>query len=165
MSAETDAQELLAETWARDGHVTVPVDPFKIAERLGIQTFSAWLDAGVSGMLLKRTGEDPRIYVHTEDSPSRQRFTCAHELGHYVRRAAAGDTEWEYVEHRDLLASEGSDPEEIYANQFAAGLLMPQDRVRELYARTERRPVAVMAHSFGVSADAMNFRLANLGLR
>ncbi len=78
-------------------------------------------------MLVKRRGEDPEIYVHASDSLNRQRFTCAHELGHYVKRSAMGDEEWEYVEHRALLASQGTDPEEVYANKFAAGLLMSED--------------------------------------
>ena len=112
-------------------------------------------------MLIKRPGEDPEIYVHASDSPNRQRFTCAHELGHYVKRSAAGDVAWEYVERRDLLTTQGSDPEEIYANQFAASLLMPREKVEELHKTLG--PVA-LAYEFGVSADAMHYRLVNLGL-
>src|SRR5690242_8059995 len=110
MSAEEDARELLRTAWAPasgEGDIPLPVDPFAIAQALGIKAFSAPLDQGVSGMLVKRAGEDAEIYVHAADSPNRQRFTCAHELGHYVRRVAAEDTEWEYVEHRDLLTSQG----------------------------------------------------------
>lgn len=130
MNPETDAREILSTVWApgvAPGEVPLPVDPFSIAQRLGIKAFSAGLDQGVSGVLVKRRGEDPEIYVHASDSLNRQRFTCAHELGHYVKRSAMGDEEWEYVEHRALLASQGTDPEEVYANKFAAGLLMSED--------------------------------------
>ncbi len=55
----------------------LPVDPFMIAQRLGIKAYTANLDERVSGMLVKRPGEDPEIYVNDSDSPNRQRFTCA----------------------------------------------------------------------------------------
>jgi IrrE N-terminal-like domain len=136
MSAEDDAQQILTTVWAPASNgpeIPVPVDPFVIAKKLGIKAYTAGLDAGVSGMLIKRPGEDPEIYVHASDSPNRQRFTCAHELGHYVKRSAAGDAEWEYVERRDLLTAQGTDREEIYANQFAASLLMPRNAVERLH--------------------------------
>jgi Zn-dependent peptidase ImmA (M78 family) len=164
MAAEDDAREILSTVWApgRDGDdIPLPVDPFLIAQRLGIKAYTAGLDEGISGMLVKRPGEDPELYVHVSDSPNRQRFTCAHELGHYVKRSAAGDVAWEYVEHRDLLTAQGTDPEEIYANQFAASLLMPREAVERLHERLG--PVA-LAYEFGVSADAMHYRLVNLGL-
>jgi len=162
---EQDAAELLHATWiGEDGTIVIPVDPFYIAKRLGIQVFTASLDQGVSGLLRKEAGyDDPRIYVNSSDSRNRQRFTCAHELGHYIRRGSgkAADGSWEYVDRRDSLASAGTSPEEVYANQFAAGLLMPR-RVVEQLAR--RFGPASLAAEFGVSLDAVNFRLANLRL-
>lgn len=170
MSAEDDARELLKTAWRPSvdgGDVELPVNPFEIAQALGIKAFSAALDGGVSGMLVKRAGEDAEIYVHAADSENRQRFTCAHELGHYIRRTAAEDTEWEYVEHRDLLTSQGTNPDEIYANKFAAALLMPREvveaRLNELGSRGLGAAPS-LAVEFGVSADAMQFRLKNLGL-
>lgn len=164
MDPESDARQILSTVWAPEkegADIPLPVDPFLIAQRLGIKAFSAGLDDGVSGMLIKRRGEDPEIYVHASDSSNRQRFTCAHELGHYVKRSAAGDPEWEYVEHRDLLTSQGSNAEEIYANRFAASLLMPREAVTQLHSELG---AAALAYEFGVSADAMHYRLTNLGL-
>ena len=166
MNAEDDAQQLLHSAWEpgpAPGSALIPVNPFSIAQRLGLKAFTAGLNEGVSGVLVKRAGEDPEIYVHASDSPNRQRFTCAHELGHYVKRSAAGDEAWEYVERRDLLASQGTDSEEIYANQFAASLLMPRQAIED--RRKEGKNAAVLAGEFGVSADAMNYRLVNLGLQ
>jgi Zn-dependent peptidase ImmA (M78 family) len=163
---ENDARQILKTVWApgSDGApIQLPVDPFVIAQKLGIKAYAAGLDEGISGMLVKRAGEDPEIYVHSSDSPNRRRFTCAHELGHYYKRSATGDTEWEYVEHRDLLTSAGNDPEEIYANRFAASLLMPREEV-ERRCR-EGQGLATLAYEFGVSEDAMRFRLVNLGLK
>ncbi len=117
---------------------------------------------GVSGALRKSRGSDPEIYLNQDDSLNRQRFTCAHELGHYVRRTSAGDLDYDFVDRRDELASVGRDPEEIYANQFAASLLMPEDLVTEEW-RNGLAPVR-LALKFGVSEDAMNYRLRNLTL-
>jgi Zn-dependent peptidase ImmA (M78 family) len=161
---EDDARQILTTVWAPGGdevEIPLPVNPFVIAGRLGIKAYSASLDQAVSGMLIKKPGEDPEIYVHASDSPNRQRFTCAHELGHYVKRSATGDVEWEYVEHRDLLTSQGSNQEEIYANQFAASLLMPREKVEELH---KTLGAVALAYEFGVSPEAMHYRLVNLGL-
>ena len=61
----------------------------------------------------------PIIMLNENDGMNRKRFTCAHEIGHFVRR---GDTTEPYttIDFRDRLSSLGSDPEEIYANEFAA---------------------------------------------
>jgi Zn-dependent peptidase ImmA (M78 family) len=164
--AENDARQILKTVWAPDGEgasVQLPVDPFVIAQKLGIKAYAAGLAEGISGMLVKRAGEDPEIYVHASDSPNRRRFTCAHELGHYYKRSATGDTDYEYVEHRDLLTSQGNDPDEIYANKFAASLLMPREEV--VRRCEEGHGVPTLAYEFGVSEDAMRFRLVNLGLK
>jgi Zn-dependent peptidase ImmA (M78 family) len=121
-------------------------------------------------MLIKRAGEDAEIYVQAADSENRQRFTCAHELGHYVKRTAEeGEREWEYVEKRDLLSSEGTNAEERYANSFAAALLMPRDLVEERCKELDLDPeglatAAALAVEFGVSAEAMQYRIKNLRL-
>lgn len=162
MSPEQDAQALLKAAWEQDGQTALPVDPFQIAQKLGVKAFSAALDEGVSGLLIKRSGQDAEIYVHAADSSNRQRFTCAHELGHYVKRSAAGDEAWEYVEQRNLISSEGTNEEEVYANRFAAALLMPKSEVTKRF--TNAASAATLAPEFGVSADAMHFRLVNLGL-
>ena len=162
-NAERDAREILTAVWTEGSDdVRLPVDPFYIAEALGIAVFVVGLDEGVSGMLRKRAGLDPEIYLQRSDSRNRQRFTCAHELGHYVKRTNAGDDDWEYIEHRALLASQGSDPDEIYANKFAASLLMPREAVTRL--SEQLGTATALAYEFGVSPDAMNYRLANLGL-
>ena len=67
----------------------------------------------------------------------------------------------QYVKLRDTVhSSAGTNPEEIFANQFAAHLLMPEREVRRLqdkgYTPTQ------MAFHFAVSQDAMAFHLKNL---
>ncbi len=162
---ERDAQDVLDTIWAelvRGGEPRIPVDPIAIARRLGIKVYTAGLPEGMSGMLVKPPGDDPAIYLHDRDHENRQRFTCAHELGHYIRRTQAGDDDWLYIDHRSPLSSTGLDSEERYANQFAASLLMPRTLVER---EAERHGPATLAYRFGVSAEAMNYRLDNLRLR
>jgi Zn-dependent peptidase ImmA (M78 family) len=163
---EKAAEDLLHTTWITDGgdagDCPLPVDPFHIADRLGLKVFKQGLGADVSGMLAKRPGRDPEVYINANDSLNRQRFSCAHEIGHYSKRVTGRDDDsWGYIDRRGPSSSEGTDPEEIYANQFAAALLMPADKVRELHRELDP---AAMAVAFGVSVGAMKFRLDNLGL-
>lgn len=160
-AAEKDAAELLASTWTPG---KLPVDPVQIAKALGIDAFEAQLDPNISGSIVKRAGRDPIIILNRDDSKSRQRFTCAHELGHFVRRSngmKAGEA-FEYVDLRGELASTGLDVDEVYANTFAACLLMPEEQVRKLKAAGQS--VVQMQLAFQVSGDAMENRLNSLGL-
>ncbi|HST33204.1 MAG TPA: ImmA/IrrE family metallo-endopeptidase [Solirubrobacteraceae bacterium] len=160
LSPEREAQQLLSTVW---GGRPLPVDPIQIAQQLGIEVFTAGLDEGVAGMLIMRRGRDPKIYINGRDSLNRQRFTAAHELGHYVKHVAEDD--WEHVDYRDALASQGTNLDEVFANKFAANLLMPKDEVERLKKRHgEGASAAALAYEFGVSVDAMNFRLVNLKL-
>jgi hypothetical protein len=162
-SASAAARELLESVWAEHGRIRLPVDPFVIATDLGIKTRVSGLPEGVSGIFRIKPGLDPEIYVNAADSSNRQRFTCAHEIGHYSRWQALGEpVDREVVEHRDLLSSAGAIPNEVYANQFAAELLMPKDLVVDMSKSFSLVP---LAYEFGVSADAMDFRLRNLGLK
>ena len=116
---EQAAEEILMTTWSPDGEtIPFPVDPGAIAEKLGIKVFAAGLEDNVSGMLVKRLAMDPKIYINGSDSKSRQRFTCAHELGHYVKRtsttAPATVDNWEFIDYRNPLSGTGLDPEEIW---------------------------------------------------
>lgn len=162
--AERDARELLEEVARLDPRAAqLPIDPIRIADALGIDVYRARMEPGVSGTLSKVAGEDPAIYLNRLDSPNRQRFTCAHELGHYVKRTAHGDlASYDFVDRRDQLASTGLDPEEIYANQFAAALLMPEALVKQEHGKGIG-PVR-LALRFGVSDDAMGYRLKTLNL-
>jgi Zn-dependent peptidase ImmA (M78 family) len=153
-----DAERILADAWGDKG---LPIDPVRIARELGIKVVTAWMDPDVSGALVKERQKDPVILLNATDSPNRQRFTCAHELGHFIKRSDAPD-QYEYIDRRDTLASTGTDPEEIYANQFAASLLMPASEVRRL--ADEGLTEVQMALRFDVSVEAMRYRLKNLGL-
>jgi Zn-dependent peptidase ImmA (M78 family) len=155
--AARDASRLLAQVWRG----LVPIDPVSIARRAGLRVVDAALDDNTMGALVKEPGQDPTIMINEKDSLNRRRFTCAHELGHYVRRS---DQTQEYatVDLRSGLSSEGTDEEEIYANAFAACLLMPEREVLRMHS--EGMFDWEMAMRFDVSREALQFRLRDLNL-
>jgi|HubBroStandDraft_2_1064218.scaffolds.fasta_scaffold160157_2 Zn-dependent peptidase ImmA (M78 family) len=155
--AARDATKLLQEVWGRP----VPIDPAFVARAAGLRVVEAPLNEDTLGALVKQPGQDPTILLNENDSPNRKRFTCAHEIGHFVRRSEE-ESEYTRVDLRNSLSATGEDEDEVYANEFAACLLMPEDEVRRCskggFSDLE------MAIRFGVSRAAMQFRLKNLNL-
>lgn len=160
MNAQSSAKSLFNSIWG--GARGFPVDPVSIANELGVKVVEATLPDDVSGALIKDQGKDPVIVLSQADSINRKRFTCAHELGHYAYRLENDGDHYEYVDLRGQSAGQGRDPEEIHANQFAAELLMPEDEVRKILKTGQ--PVFLISKYFGVSDDAIRFRLRNLKL-
>jgi len=157
------ADAILKDIWQDRG---LPVDSVWIAKRMGIDVVDAPLsdiDANIAGALFKKKEGDPVIILNKGDSDQRKRFTCAHEIGHYIKRTDEGNLEYEFVDLRSALSHEGVDEEEIFANQFAANLLMPEGTVRGLHKL--KKTVIEMSIFFNVSADAIYFRLKNLRLK
>src|SRR4051812_41882918 len=75
--------EKAAASMLRDADITeAPVDLMEVARKLGIRIEFAELGEDCSGMLV-RGDEGAVIGVHYAHHPNRQRFTIAHELGHY----------------------------------------------------------------------------------
>jgi len=143
-----------------------PIDPIVIARDLGINVWKSPMESSLAGMLAKlEAGSDADIdlVINASHNSVRQRFTAAHELGHYFNQLRTDPTlEKPFLFKRDDRSSCGVHADEIFANQFAAALLMPAPLVR---TRAEAdRDVVSLADEFDVSAQAMGFRLANLGL-
>jgi len=83
-------------------------------------------------------------------------------MGHYSRNVEMRrDGAWEVVDGRDFFAVD-SDPDESYATEFAAELLMPRAVLRELDDTTT---VGSLASLFGVTGDVMGARLDRIGWR
>lgn len=160
--ARQDAAALLDSSW----NGTLPIDPTIIAESLGVEVYKAQIPGDVSGMIRKEAGRAPQIYIDVDDPLVRRRFTCAHELGHYIRHLNSpngDDTEMAFIDYRGPLASRGVSDDEMYANAFAAALLMPEDAVRTMHSTGA--PSYVLAQQFSVSPEAMGYRLQSLGLK
>ncbi|WP_143069427.1 ImmA/IrrE family metallo-endopeptidase [Rhodococcus maanshanensis] len=163
MNPKTEARRMRINHWNdEDNVIHFPVNPFEIAKSLGIDVHRVHLDDSLAGFIVREEHGGPvEIYVNKSDSPVRQRFTVAHELGHFAQRE--GDKEpMGFVDERAELASAGADPHEVWANNFAAELLMPAAIAKKWWAKGSS--VDELRRKFNVSTPAMNYRLANLGL-
>jgi len=126
---------------------------------LGIEVVTTHLDENEDGKIEKRPGQAARIYLEASDPEVRQRFSCAHELGHFIHKL---DVDFELVLHRNKASSTGEEEDEVFANAFAASLLMPEEAVRMRVGL--RMTLKQLAREFRVSREAMAHRLKSLGL-
>lgn len=115
-----------------------------------------------SGSLFVEGPDDFKIIVPAHTSVLRDRFTIAHELGHYVLHYMWQQTHGEKPPKRMMALRKGSDRVEWEANWFAAGFLMPEHHFREAYARLH--DVAKVAAEFEVSQAAAEIRAKHFGL-
>ena len=120
---EQQAVKLLEENDVR--RAPVPVDV--IARAMGLDVRYAPTTDDVSGALIRR-GKTAIIAVNSAQHENRQRFTIAHEIGHFMlhKRAQRHFDEDFLVDFRNAKSSEATQQNEIAANRFAAALLMPR---------------------------------------
>jgi Zn-dependent peptidase ImmA (M78 family) len=146
----------------------VPVDVEAVAHHLGASVVYDDLDDDVSGFLLREKSV-VTIAINKQHHPNRQRFTLAHECGHLYLHADKGDRLWldKTYFFRDGSSSHGDQLAEVEANQFAAGLLMPEQLIRTNLVSSgplSDADVVRLAMRFEVSERAMTFRLISLSL-
>lgn len=155
---------------------TVPIPVEDLARNLGIEIVKTpdlrFQGNPASGLLLNTNGR--RICaVNAGEKPVRQRFTIAHEIGHYHLRHDAdaipgGFGFVEKVLPRNERSTLAVDDREIEANAFAAELLMPADAVLKrvgyvLHDTYDEDEIMELAKEFQVSFTAMTNRLSWLG--
>lgn len=143
-----------------------PVDVRAISVALSVPLEFKFLDDNISGAI-KADIDAPNGYsilVNAAHAPVRQRFTIAHELGHFIYHRdllgrGTGDTRAYRAEPRTGFPNPHITPlEERQANAFAANVLMP----RALISEFENRGIvssSLLAEIFEVSVDAMRIRL------
>jgi Zn-dependent peptidase ImmA (M78 family) len=143
------------------------IDP--LCKKLNLKCFSALFDDNnISGAIIKDdNGDTYSIYANREHQPARQRFTLAHEIGHYIsylnnsysaqELKDEGGLEDRAVSYeKDIIFSDA----ETEASLIASELLMPEGKVEELM-RNALTPEE-MADLFYVSASSMTVRLQAL---
>ena len=144
------------------------VEVMRIAEDEGINVLEQDLESDISGILVIREGRAAIGYNRLHHS-NRQRFTVAHELGHYVLHRHLRDL---FIDdtltfYRDEASSEGEYLQEIQANSFAAELLMPRGMLKEILTTQkidihDQDNISSLASKFGVSEQSLTYRLINL---
>jgi Zn-dependent peptidase ImmA (M78 family) len=141
------------------------VNVFDIAEKEGLEVIA--FRAKIGDLDLKETSgildfENSKIYINQEESPERQAFTVAHELGHYL----LGHDPDEYGEllRKDLIKTEEPTIQEKEANSFAANLLVPLKFLKQKMEEYDLRnhDISSLSRLFGVSEKMMEIRLKAL---
>src|SRR5687768_10089840 len=138
---------------------TFPVPVGKIAEELGLTVVStSELPHGMSGSIA-REDDSYVVYVNQDQPLRRQRFTIAHEIGHFLKHKKYLDQTDEILNpvkkailnRRDNAST--SDLEErkreYEADKFAGNLLMPAPTFREVWSKAQS--LKDVADYFGVS--------------
>lgn len=153
------ARHLLTVAW--DGKL--PVNPIKIANKIGIEVRSISSDS-YSGKSMHE-GDKPIIEFNEKDTVGGKAFTISHEIGHHY----LGHTEDKTHHFHELVDSSKNfnvnvnDEYERQANNFAMELLMPYSLVDFLITKKKMTSLYDLANKFGVSTVAMKYRLKNLG--
>lgn len=161
---EEKAELLLIES----GFYQVGFDINKLVKKLKIELIKKQFENDISGLLAITQGK-PLISVNSEEDPKRQRFTIAHELGHFVLHSKDQPffiDKMPKVMYRNNASTTGEIQKEREANAFAAALLMPKDLVKDEINKCFYGGDAAIRHlakEFKVSEQAMSFRLSNLG--
>lgn len=157
-------------TSAYDG----PIPVIDIANKLAIKVFMTdALHSDESG-LIRKEGDDYVIYVNRSHPLTRQRFTIAHEIGHFIAHKDVLDAHKEFIDrsksvfeptplmmHRDEMPKDADQlRKERTANTLAALLLMPERNFRQAWEKSPT--VEGVAEHLKVSAAAATVRAKEL---
>jgi Zn-dependent peptidase ImmA (M78 family) len=143
---------------------SVPVNVIGLALDLGVKINTVWFeDSDVSGELVKTSSDTYEINVNGSHPLTRQRFTIAHELGHFIyHRHLIGDGVTDSRAYRSTAGHRYYNPrigprQETEANRFAASLLMPYELIEDLQDEglDERQIASVLQ----VSEQALAIRM------
>lgn len=133
-----------------------PVNPISMAHQQGLDVKFVSFSGDFSQVSGFYDPDEKAIYVNKNESPLRQTFTIAHELGHaLLHKDWAGSDEYK-VFWRDPDRN-NDDPHEKEANAFAAHLLVPRSLLDQYYQRLSESDLSKL---FAVSVPAIKNRLA-----
>lgn len=161
VQAEQDALELRQ----RLGLGLAPIsDIVTILEmELGIRVFVRRFNGSISGLFAYDDALGACMLLNANHPRERRAATAGHETGHFISKRK--EPEILHVNEQE------NSREERYANAFGSTLLMPARAVMQKFnevtagaSKLTRRHVIILAHSFGVSREAIVRRLEELGL-
>jgi len=139
-----------------------PVKVGTLARELGMRVIKSPLAPTISGLIRpsEETSSGFEIVVNKYEPPERQRFTIAHEIGHFLlHRADIGSGVVDSIMYRSALSSR----KETEANKLAAAIIMPDEplsaAIKRLGDVDYPGVVDELAEDFRVSVPAMRIRL------
>lgn len=171
-------ESLTTDILRQNNAYSVPVNIEKIVAFYGIDIQPCDFGDDISGVLID-DGQKQTISYNSKNIPTRQKFTIAHEFGHYIlehkRNGLFIDNASQYLTmiYRDEKSSTGEYLQEKEANAFAAAILMPkalvEREIKSIYLEDNFKTedlnlVGILADRFKVSLQAMSLRLLNLEL-
>lgn len=116
-----------------------------------------------TGSLYVNGSRDFRILVPSHTSPERDRFTIAHEFGHFVLHYLWKKQQDVNYPDKVVAFRKGSKRIEWEANWFAAAFLMPSLDFKKVY-EAKAGDLWQIANHFRVSTKAAEVRAKDLGL-
>lgn len=143
----------------------VPVDVEGLAFALGVPVHYSDLPDHISGMIEPHPLGGFQIFVNRKHPTTRQRFTIAHELGHYINHAnligsgVGDDRAYRSADTGRYKNTVIGPKQETEANRFAATLLMPLETIHAIQLREGINDPSVLAKRFEVSDHAMHIRM------
>ncbi|OMP31908.1 ImmA/IrrE family metallo-endopeptidase [Mangrovimonas sp. DI 80] len=179
MYSYSQIERLAYETLLNFNLLQAPIDLYDLANKLSISIESQFLDNDISGFLLKKD-EKTIIGLNKNHPKVRQRFTIAHEIGHFKLHNSDSPLFIDYFYKGSILRPKnvdkiyrrnknGNNPlMEKQANFFAANLLMPKKLIeKEILELSENLDyddkLKRLSEKFKVSEIAMDYRLKALG--
>ena len=139
----------------------IPLDVEAIAKKFGISVEPVSLKNDMSGILSKNEEKNSWvIQVNKDHHQNRQRYTIAHELGHFCLHRHLKTIFEDKIFFR---GGESSNKVEWQANEFASAILMPEQTFREK-VRSGMKTVDKLAKEFQVSTLALRIRAKTLGM-
>ncbi len=146
----------------------IPIPIEDVADALKIKIGRA-PSKDFSGLLLRKDGA-ALIGINSDEHPRRQRFTIAHELGHFFLH----QSNEAFVDYRRDGKKHPRTQKEREADAFAASLLMPRQTLRKDFSKIAadsffdeeqlQSTVTFLADKYEVSEEAMRIRLMTLGM-
>lgn len=137
------------------------IDLLQVAAELDLSVTFRRLAHGYSGLIIKEEKEKAQIFIDIGENSERQRFTLAHEIGHYVERLLRGDNEFSFTDNgRGRMPNGDYDLHEFFADEFAGELLMPEEDFFQ-QIKSGKSPQEVAEH-FGVSVPAVLTRVRRI---
>ena len=156
VEVEVIAEDLLSQIFGIK--LELPIKLESIAKFLDLTILIGdFQDEQIDGVFERST---KRIVVSSSAPQVRKRFTVAHEIGHFVLHSEMDKEIFFRSKSRNI--SMEMDNIEREANAFAAIILMPRDLTISQWRVT--RNLSVLASRFGVSKEAMQYRLKGLGI-
>lgn len=140
----------------------IPVRVFELATELGLGPVRAKLETNISGMI-RRAGDRWECVYNQDHALVRQRFTVAHEIGHFIYHRSllhqgVGETLAYRADGTDFPNPSITREHEWQANNFASNLLVPSRWLRAAQA-SGINDVKDLARRFEVSETVMRIKM------